>query len=524
MGNRFAFTAAVSAIALVLTAACTVHQTEPPALMGPSDFSLSVDVAVTPDSISQDGASQSSVTVTAHGPNGAVKAGVTLRLDMEVGGVIQDFGTLSARTVVTGSDGRASAIYTAPAASPTAGGAGTFVSILAKAIGTNAQVGDSRSASIRLVPPGVILPPAGTPTAAFTVSPTPVVANVAAIFDASTSQVGAGALQINSYSWDFGDGRQGTGRTLSHTFRLPGTFNVSLTIVNDRSVAASTTVAVTVGSLPVPVARFVFSPTAPTVNQLVQFNADQSTAAPGHRLTAASWNFGDGSRVNGFVVAHAFTTAGAYNVVLTVTDDTGQDAVTSSTVSIGGGAGGGGATPPTPRFVFSPSAPGVNQDVFFNASSSTPGSAGHSITSYSWDFGDGNNGTGATTTHPYGRSGTFTVTLLVTDDTGQSATTSSSVTVSVASSQIVADFNFSPTDPKIGTGTNRVFFDATASSSPSTITTYVWDFGDGSATTVGSGQKPNHLYTLPATYVVRLTVTDSAGRTATVTKTVTVGS
>ena len=71
---------------------------------------------------------------------------------------------------------------------------------------------------IRLVPPGVILPPAGTPTAAFTFSPQPATANLPVIFDASTSQAGSGASQIVSYAWTFGDGATGTGRTVTHTF------------------------------------------------------------------------------------------------------------------------------------------------------------------------------------------------------------------------------------------------------------------------------------------------------------------
>jgi PKD repeat protein len=160
----------------------------------------------------------------------------------------------------------------------------------------------------------------------------------------------------------------------------------------------------------------------------------------------------------------------------------------------------------------------VNQDVFFNASSSAA-ATGHTIVSYTWDFGDGTpSGTGITTSHFYLRAGTFTVTLVVTDDLGQSANTARSVTVSSASGQIVADFVFSPTDPAISRGTNNVFFDATPSSAG--VTTWTWDFGDG---TTGVGQKPSHLFILAGSWVVRLTVTDSAGRSATTTKTVSVG-
>jgi len=63
-----------------------------------------------------------------------------------------------------------------------------------------------------------------------------------------------------------------------------------------------------------------------------------------------------------------------------------------------------------------------------------------------------------------------------------------------------------------------VFFDATPSSPA--VTTWTWDFGDGSVS--GTGQKTTHTYLLPGTWVARLTVGDSAGRTATTTKNVTV--
>lgn len=332
MGNRFSLTAAMAAITLVVTSACTVHQTEPPALMGPSDFALSIDVSATPDSISQDGASQSSIIVTAHDANGALKSGVALRLDMQVGGVTQDFGTLSARTVVTGSDGRASAIYTAPAASPIAGGSGTMISILATAIGTNAQASSQgRTASIRLVPPGVILPPAGTPTAVFTFTPTPVTVNVPVTFDATTSAPGAGAAQIVSYSWNFGDGGTGTGVSTSHTFSAAGTYNVTLTVTNDRGLSASTSQGVPASTSAPPSAAFVTSPTticsaaSCPPGATVFFNATTSVAAAGRTIVRYDWNFGDGQVAStGPTTTHVYGLPNKYTITLTVTDDLGQ--------------------------------------------------------------------------------------------------------------------------------------------------------------------------------------------------------
>jgi len=90
-----------------------------------------------------------------------------------------------------------------------------------------------------------------------------------------------------------------------------------------------------------PTAKFVISPTNPTAGLPIIFNADQSTAAPGHQIVQFNWNFGDtfppGSASNtasGFSVTHTYAVAGTYTVVLSVLDDTGQKATISATVTV----------------------------------------------------------------------------------------------------------------------------------------------------------------------------------------------
>src|SRR5438128_3686374 len=143
-----------------------------------------------------------------------------------VRGVLQDVGRLSARTVVTGSDGRATVVYTAPPAPPAnLGGSGTRVTIVATPIGTNFDASQTQSVDIRLMPVGVILPPAETPTARFSFSPTSPVALLPVLFDASLSCAGSSACTspagITSFVWTFGDGTSGSGQTVSHTYALP---------------------------------------------------------------------------------------------------------------------------------------------------------------------------------------------------------------------------------------------------------------------------------------------------------------
>jgi len=79
--------------------------------------------------------------------------------------------------------------------------------------------------------------------------------------------------------------------------------------------------------------------------------------------------------------------------------------------------------PPTAAFTFSCS----GLTCTFNGSGSTDDQG---ITSYTWNFGDGQSGSGAVASHPYGASGTFTVVLTVTDTAGQTDSESKSVIVS----------------------------------------------------------------------------------------------
>lgn len=428
-------------IALAGIVGCTVKQTETPPLTGPSGMALSVTVNATPDSILQDGASQSSVVVTAIKADGSPLSGQTLRLSMSVNGVAQDFGTLAARTVVTGSDGKATTIYTAPPAPPAlAGGSGSSVSIVATPIGTDSTTSPVHGASsvlIRLVPPGVILPPAGTPTARFTFTPTPVNFNIPVTFDASTSCAGgatdAGCSSTNStittYQWTFGDGGTGSGRTATHTYTqstTPATgFSVTLTVTNDRGVSASSTQQVQVSASPAPTGDWVFSPTSPIVGDSIFFNADSVRPAAGHTIVQYTWNFGDQTPTqSGFQTTHVFTTAGTYQVVLSVRDDADQKATFTKAVTIASGK-------PVPAFTVSPTSPKAGVGATFDASA-TQTFGGSPVVTFQWNWGDGTGSTQTstpTTSHTFAAAGVYTVTLIVTDDKGRQGVATSTVTV-----------------------------------------------------------------------------------------------
>lgn len=87
-------------------------------------------------------------------------------------------------------------------------------------------------------------------------------------------------------------------------------------------------------------------------------------------------------------------------------------------------------SPPTADVTASPATVLPGETVNFDGSASSDSDG--SIVSYSWDFDDGNTGSGATTSHSYSSTGSYTVVLTVTDDDG--ATSDDVVTITVESS------------------------------------------------------------------------------------------
>lgn len=520
------------AVALALSgAACTMNQSEAPALTGPSDFAKSLSVTATPDTIALGGfgtpfGQSSRIEVKLLDESGRGVGRQDIRLEIFVGSTLQDCGTLTSHIITTVSDGTAAALFFAPGTplpqSCSGYTPGNDITIQATPVGTNFQTSISRRATIRMVPQGVILPPPGTPTPKFTISPTPVKANTPVTFDASASMPGANATQL-TYSWNFGDGSTGSGVRDDHDFGTTGTFSVTLTVTNERGISAAITQSVVVvaatGGDSATIATFTFSPLTPSALQPVFFNASGSSATTGNTLTTYAWNFGDGTLLTGstFSATHTFAAAGTFTVSLTVTDNSGKTGTVATPVTVA--AAGAGSL--TADFSISPTDPRSGQLVSFNANLSLPVA---SITSYDWDFGDGtvvNGQTGFLIDHTYftPTGNTYNIRLTVHDNTGRVATAVKSLTI-LAGTDPTASFTISQSPTSVGT---LITFDGAQStaSGAKTIVRYTWNFGDGSAivSTVSPVTTTTHSYAATGTYTIRLTVIDSAGLSGATTRT-----
>ena len=151
--------------------------------------------------------------------------------------------------------------------------------------------------------------------------------------------------------------------------------------------------------------------------------------------------------------------------------------------------------PPTADFTSSCSALNCS----FTSTSSDPDGT---IASYSWNFGDGGTSTAQNPSHTYGATGSYSVTLQVTDNQGaQSPITTKTVNVTAPNQAPTANFTFSCSALTCN-------FTSTSSDPDGTISAYSWNFGDGATSTA---QNPSRTYAAGGSYNVTLRVTDNQG-------------
>ncbi|HRY32615.1 MAG TPA: PKD domain-containing protein [Bacteroidales bacterium] len=212
-----------------------------------------------------------------------------------------------------------------------------------------------------------------------------------------------------------------------------------------------------------------------------------------------SWNFGDLSSSNQTNPTHTYNAAGFFLVSLYgyVPDASGTDScllVDTALIEI----------PLLPRFNYTAGCYG-DSACFTDNSVFT---AGNNITSWFWDFGDGNNSSLQNPCHLYATSGTFIVTLTISNGP---CTTSWSDTL-VVLPQPAAAFTFS----NANCVNSPVFF---SDQSTTNINYWNWNFGNAGTSL---NQNPAQAYSLAATYPVTLIVHDINGCYDTITIPVTV--
>jgi len=131
---------------------------------------------------------------------------------------------------------------------------------------------------------------------------------------------------------DFGDGVISRNSTASHTYSSPGTYTVVATVADNHGVSSTASATVTVSAALKPVAVLSVTPRNGAAPLTVLADSTESSGAP---IISRSISFGDGTSVSGTMKAsHVFRFPGAYQLILTVTSNTGLISTTSQTVLV----------------------------------------------------------------------------------------------------------------------------------------------------------------------------------------------
>lgn len=314
---------------------------------------------------------------------------------------------------------------------------------------------------------------------------------------------------INTWEWDFGDGNTSiinfpNDPDVTHLYNLPGNYNVSLHVIT--SLGCEHTVTRMVNVIPNPVANFNYSSTC--FGQPVVFN-DLSQPNGGGQIINWDWNFGDpgsGTGNNSTLQnpTHIYSVPGTYIILLNITTSNSCSDTITRTITVN--------PPPVVDFISTNGC--ANDTVNFISSTFINIS---NTSSWLWNFGDGATSISPDPAHIYTLTGNYNVSLTITDFSGCSASVSHTVNVIQGPSSM-----FTYTTP--GCSGNDVTFTDMSSAPGSPITSWLWDFGDGTSTTVNTPTNPDvtHAYVNSGNYSVSLTVTNLYGCDAVTANTITI--
>lgn len=257
-------------------------------------------------------------------------------------------------------------------------------------------------------------------------------------FNARSSSVAPGS-HITTFAWDFGDGTGASGVDVVHIYTQPGSYEVKLTVTDDKGRSDTATQGIKISGQPAappeaqPPMAVITALAEARPGQDILFDASQSQGS--NPIISYAWDFGDGTTANALNVHKVYNTPGFYNVILTVTDSQGLQSSANHQIKIVPEPAlptvEPEAQPPTAAISVSqdgltqlpitrPVPVPAGQPVYFLGTASSPGSS--PITGYQWDFGSGQVDQGEVVTHTFSVSGTYTVSLTVTDENGQSNT------------------------------------------------------------------------------------------------------
>jgi len=284
---------------------------------------------------------------------------------------------------------------------------------------------------------------------------------------------------VTNYLWDFGDGTTSNAKNPTHIYSTPGTYAVSLVISTAGGCADTLRMPEAVRAGNKPNASFTVNPNDVCAFQPVQFS-DNSSGNVDQWL----WQFGDGGTSTSQNPSYQYTDTGYFSVTLIVWSNSCPDTLTLNNIVH--------IKPPIAAFAFNRDCGDKFRIDFRNLSIGA--------TAWSWDFGDGSTSTQANPSHMYEATGSYEVTLTVTNGSCIHKTTQA-VPIINESADLVAD------NSTVCKGSTVNF--TAVNVDPTSIASWQWNFGDNHIST--GAPTASHSYDVVGTYTVSLIITDVLG-------------
>mgnify|MGYP000148853762 CR=1 FL=1 len=282
----------------------------------------------------------------------------------------------------------------------------------------------------------------------------------------------------NTYSWNYGNGANSNGIMPANQIFLSGigdtTYTVQLVVESAAGCIDSAEQIVTVH--PLPVANFSILDDTLCLGDAMLF-ANNSTGS-----STYLWDYGDGNTSTTISPSYTYNGIGDFTITLVAYTTFGCTDTTTTNIFIDS----------IPTSAFS------NTTECFGGTTLFTNNASGSPVFYEWDFGDGSPlDTSFEPNHTYAASGSYLVTLTVTNSVNCSHSLSQIVQVNDVP---IPDFNWSQTCD----GEAMNFTDLSLNNPIG----WDWDFGDGNTSIV---QNPSHIYADTGNYSVELIVSGGTG-------------
>ncbi len=291
-----------------------------------------------------------------------------------------------------------------------------------------------------------------------------------------------GTHPIQKWAWDYGDGTVETltGGPFSHTYTMPGIYNVQLTVTDNKGCSHTRVLSKAV-NISRPVVQFNSPDTQSCVDKPVRF-LNQSVSSTG----IFTWYFGDGQTSSSTQPIHHYMAEGDYTVKLVVKDMYGcTDSLTRPAYIV--------IRNPVPAFTVNDSTTSCPPLVvtFTNQS--------QHFSKVEWDFGDGNRSDLPNPTHFYTYPGNYRAKLVITSPGGCQDSAFKNIIVKGPRGTFTYD---------ITKGCVPVTVRFTGSTND--VASFIWDFNDGSIAETG-GSTASHTYNTLGDYLPKMILEDPQG-------------